>query len=388
MNMNFKPENMKYVRLVCFCIGGFVIGVLARFVAEWISAELMYVEWNGGKYYGYHVNGVPDGEGRLEKDGMIYAGYWQSGKMMSGTIESDKYVYEGELNGTKFNGYGVCRYKDGHAYWGYWKDDYKEGLGLLRRSDGTFVFCRFRNGMAQIPEGHNFSVGDRAYGIDVSRHQGAIAWRDLYFSCNGLGGVDGELRPGNGLMQPVLFSIAKSTQGGKLRDSRYESNYSEAKKCGKLCGAYHFLTMNVSGKAQAEFFIQNTVLVKGDFPPVLDLEKNSAEGKTVSDREFASIIPIAKEWIAVVKKHYGVSPIIYTNMNIYRKFIATDTELCKYDLWLASPGKERPRVSNCVLWQFSHHGKANGIMDNDVDINLFNGIYKDLIAYIVAKGIK
>ena len=125
-----------------------------------------------------------------------------------------------------------------------------------------------------------------------------------------------------------------------------------------------------------------------DFPPVLDFEKNNADGKTISDEKFAEIIPIAKEWIAEVKRYYKVSPIIYTNTNIYRTFIATDNELKKYDVWIASPESSQPNINNYILWQFSHNGEVNGIDESKVDINIFNGNYEDLLEYIKTKGIK
>lgn len=75
-------------------------------------------------------------------------------------------------------------------------------------------------------------------------------------------------------------------------------------------------------------------------------------------------------------------------MHIYNKFVATDHELSKYDLWLAAPGTKKPEVDKCIVWQFSHSGKVNGINDNIVDINLFNGNYKEMENYVRSKGIK
>lgn len=374
-------------RLAISCAIGLVVGVATYFATDTIKSGKDYIEWNGGIYRGDISNGIPNGNGKLEKDGMTYTGFWENGEMASGHIESDKYVYEGELKGTKFNGYGVCRYKAGHTYRGYWADDYKDGLGLLTGADGQFTFGFYKAGLAQVPKGASYKVGDKVYGIDVSRHQGVIDWQDLYLSCDKHGTVSGKLDKSPKYLQPVFFAIAKSTQGTKLRDSRFESNYTEAKRCGMVCGAYHFLTMNATGKAQAEHFIKNTTLESGDLPPVLDLEKNSADGH-ISDKAFSAIIPIAKEWLAAVEKHYAAKPIIYTNMNVYTKFIATDPILSKYDLWIADIGKERPNASNCIIWQFSHNGEINGITQNNVDLNLFYGNHASLVKYVKDKGIK
>ena len=81
-----------------------------------------------------------------------------------------------------------------------------------------------------------------------------------------------------------------------------------------------------------------------------------------------------------MKRYYKVSPIIYTNTNIYRTFIATDNELRKYDVWIASPESSQPNIKNYILWQFPHNGEVNGIDESKVDINIFNGNYEDLLA--------
>ena len=372
----------------------FAIACFARFAIKTHHAKhrpprsILTIYWDKGRYTGETVNKIPDGNGCLTKDGSTYTGYWEHGEMKYGTITTAKLTYEGSLRANKFDGYGTAKYKNGRAYWGYWANDYKEGLGLQRDSTGQLEFGYFKEGILQHVETSDFSVGDRVYGIDVSRHQGNISWQDLFLSCNEKGGVNGKMPANPKHMQPVLFAMVKSTQGTNLRDRRYGSNSRNARRCGKMFGAYHFLTMDAPGKKQAQFFIDNTELLKGDFPPLLDLEKNTAKKRTVSDKEFAAIIPIAKEWIAEIKAHYGVNPIIYTNMHVYRTFVATDPELRKYDLWLAAPGRKRPDVARCILWQFSHSGRANGIKENAVDLNLFKGDLKDLEKYIREKGIQ
>lgn len=377
-----------YLRLSLFCLAGLVLGVVIRMVVEVISNMEYSIEWNGGEYYGEEIDGVPNGNGRFIKNGVVYSGDWLNGTLASGHIETDKYVYDGEMNDLKINGYGLCKYKDGHSYCGYWINDSKEGLGLLRGTDGHFSFGFYENGVLKKDEKQNFNVGERVYGIDVSKHQGVVNWQDLYMCCNADGGVNGKYQKNSKFIQPVFFAVVKSTQGKTLRDKRFESNFAEAKRCGMIRGAYHFLTMNVSGKEQAAYFIANTQLESGDLPPILDLEKNTAEGRQVSNNEFSQIIPIAKEWISEIRKHYGVAPIIYTNMNIYKTFVSADPELRKYDLWIANPGSTRPDVPNCILWQFSHNGKINGIPDSRVDLNLFKGNYAELEKYVSIKGIK
>ena len=52
------------------------------------------------------------------------------------------------------------------------------------------------------------------------------------------------------------------------------------------------------------------------------------------------------------------------------------------------PKGEMPNESNCKFWKFIHKGHVWGIIDNVVDINLFNGTQDEFRDYIQAKGIK
>lgn len=378
----------QYLKLTLFSFAGFIIGLAVHLVINHFMNLEHSIEWNGGVYYGEETGGIPNGDGRFEKDGNIYSGSWTNGELASGVIETLAFKYEGDLDEMKPDGYGTCIYKDGTKYTGYWSNNKKEGLGIQKSKDGNLEFGTFKNNELVIDEDFSFKFGDLVYGIDVSKHQGVINWQDCYMTCDYEGKVNGKLNKKSKLKQPVLFALIKSTQGTSLRDERFTSNFPEAKRCGMIRGAYHFLTMNVGGKEQAEYFISNTPLEAGDFPPILDLEKNTAEEKIVSDNEFAKIIPIAKEWIDVVKKHYNVKPIIYTNTHIYKKFVSIDPELRKYDIWIAYPGSKKPEVANSIIWQFSHFGRVNGIPDSPVDLNIFDGNYKDLLKYIKQNGIK
>ena len=363
----------------------FSIGVGIRFLVILIDFE-QSVEWHGGIYRGQMIDGVPEGEGTFERDGLIYEGTWTKGNEFIGKVTSDKYIYEGEVQNFKFNGYGVCKYNDGRSYWGYWQDDMKHGLGRFQDSSGKINFGLFQIGMYQEPKGHNFTIGQNVCGIDVSHHQGVVNWQDLYFDAKSDGAIEKHGGSSSGYMQPVLFAFAKSTEGATIRDERFELNRTEAKKCGIIFGAYHFYSMGSSAKSQADNFIKNTTLESCDFPPVLDLEKVEYRRK-ISNEEFRPVVESAKEWLRIVEKEYGARPIIYTTVKIYQDFIATDKMLSQYDLWIANPGTEQPNIPHIIMWQFSHNWKTKGI-DSNVDANYYIGDYKTLVSYIENKGIK
>lgn len=387
--MGIHIQKIEY-RYALVCAVAFVSGLLMRFAKDGISNYLAdkSIEWNGGQYKGNFIDGHPEGEGQFIKNDMTYIGQWMNGELTTGRILSPKYVYEGGIQNFKFHGFGVCRYKDGHTYIGYWNQDNKEGLGLLNYPDGKMTFAHYKGGIAQIPNGQNFQHGNIAYGIDVSRHQGRIDWQDLYLSSNAYGGVNGILDATSKFMHPVLFGFIKSTEGSDIVDARFAENYSEAKRCGIMRGAYHYLSIKSSGKSQAQNFIDHTILETGDFPPVLDIEKYESAQVNFSDEEFSKIVPIAKEWIQEIQNRYGIKPIIYTNMHTYNTFLKPDGYFRDYYYWIAAPGTTAPEVPNCIIWQFHHHGKVAGIKDNYVDLNKYFGSYSDLKKFVEKEGIK
>ena len=219
---------------------------------------------------------------------------------------------------------------------------------------------------------HHYS---QVYGVDLSFWQGNIHWDQLSLPCDDDGSVSGKIPvPRN--QRPVQFAFIRVTKSDSLVDSLYQKNYDDAKRLGIPCGAYHFLTDTVSGKVQAEFFLSNAKLEPGDLPPVLDVEIDSPD-----------IVAKAKDWLEIVEKKCGVKAIIYTNMHVYATRIKNDPLLNAHDLWLAKPRGEMPDVPNCKFWQFTHEGHVWGIIDNVVDINMFNGTQEQLDKYIQTSGL-
>jgi lysozyme len=91
-----------------------------------------------------------------------------------------------------------------------------------------------------------------AYGIDVSHHQGTIAW-------------DRVARDG------IKVVYVKATEGGDGVDERFADNWRGAQAAGLTVGAYHFFTLCVPGAEQAANFLR-TVPVGPQLTPALDLE--------------------------------------------------------------------------------------------------------------------
>ena len=243
---------------------------------------------------------------------------------------------------------------------------------------GALVYLINRNDAKNTEETVAGSERDypQVYGLDLSFWQGNIHWDQLSLPCDEDGSVSGKI-PAPRNQRPVQFAFIRVTKSDSLVDSLYQNYYTEAKKLGIPCGAYHFLTDTVSGKVQAEMFLTHARLEPGDLPPVLDVEIDSPE-----------IVTKAREWLEVVERKCGVKAIIYSNMHVYTTRIKNDHILSTRDLWLAKTKGEMPDEPSCKFWQFTHEGHVWGIIDNVVDINLFNGTQEELRDYIQMKGIK
>ena len=193
----------------------------------------------------------------------------------------------------------------------------------------------------------NYSI----HGIDVSKYQNIIDW--------------GSVKEMNVNNIQLSFAFIKATEGLGNEDAFFQRNWKKTKNTGLVRGAYHFFLATKSGKAQAENFINSVNLETGDLPPVLDIEQ--AYGVPVD-----KLKERAKEWLETIRAYYGTSPIIYTNVEFYKKFLKDDFD--NYPLWVAHYLQpEQPRIyRSWTFWQHSEDGRVNGIITK-VDFNVFNG---------------
>ncbi len=194
-------------------------------------------------------------------------------------------------------------------------------------------------------------------GIDVASHQGKINWKEVYDS-------------------KVYFAFIKATEGEDFVDKRFEENWREAKANNIIVGAYHFFRFNKEGKEQANNFINNVSLSDDDLPPVLDVELYGGNKHDPETRN--KVISEIFNCLRTLERHYGRSPIIYTNVETYENFIKGNFD--DYDLWLCKLCNE-PKTVQWTFWQFTHKADVPGIR-SEVDMNTFNGNYSDFINYI------
>lgn len=206
-------------------------------------------------------------------------------------------------------------------------------------------FIRYDAFGTEIPA--NYSI----HGIDVSKYQDIIDWQSVQ-------AMEVE-------KIKLGFAFIKATEGNGNKDRYFTRNWKKAKEAGMIRGAYHFFLATKSGRTQAENFIENVTLVPGDLPPVLDVEQTYG----VSESRLRERV---KEFLLIIENHYGVRPIIYTNVDFYKQYLEEGFD--EYPLWVAHYlQKERPRIYRpWQFWQHSETGRVNGIFSK-VDFNVFSG---------------
>lgn len=310
---------------------------------------------NGDKYKGETLNGKRSGNGKLTcADGRVFEGEWVNDDLRYGklTYKSTGH-YEGFFRNLKLDGYGTRYYPD-KTVKGMWKDDNRHGIVTETDKKGRSSTTFYRNGVKM--DGISVVKGEYVMGIDLSNYQQNVVWQDLYLA----GDTEPDYRLPRSLqsnVRPVEFVILKATEGGNHVDKMYLTHRDNAERHNYRKGYYHFYNTTASATANAQNYINNVTLDKGDFPPILDIEK---DGVAVD-----SLV----KWMKIVEKHYKRKPMIYTNERYYKKYVE-GTKLAKYPLWYSRFG-QRAIDRNAHILQFTEKGLIDGVKNHVVDINEF-----------------
>ncbi len=184
-------------------------------------------------------------------------------------------------------------------------------------------------------------------GIDVSSHNGDIDFKKVK--------DDG-----------YTFVIIKASEGIEHHDSRFATNYDNARAAGLKVGAYHFFRKKTDGLNQAKNFLETIGWRKLDLPLVVDVEDWSNDNHINDDRTQKNLDDMVDNL-----RSRGYKVMIYTNGNGYKKYIK-DGQI-NINLWLCSfKQPDKLRHIPHQMQQYSHWGRVRGIW-GDVDLNVFNG---------------
>jgi len=351
-------------------------------------------------YQGELLNGQYDGYGVLTVgDSVVYSGQWKCGKrngygtmtdttgceitgvwnadtLVSGVRRDTLGLYSGEMN-VKCEpcGHGVYSGHDGSWYDGSWLNGLRHGFGCGVTEEGKLRVGEWKAGRYR---GERMTyTAERIYGIDISRYQHGkgrkkykINWGKMRIT--GLGSISRKKVNGS-VSYPVSFVYIKSTEGATVRNPYYLSDYRQARKHGIPCGAYHFFSPTSKPSKQAYYFLKHSKFMKGDFPPVLDVEPSHAQVVAMGGAE--AMFSRIRTWLNIVRKRTGMRPILYVSQSFVNRYLPTAPDIMRdYRVWIARYGEYRPDV-RLVFWQLCPDGRVQGI-HGEVDINVFNG-YKD-----------
>jgi len=188
---------------------------------------------------------------------------------------------------------------------------------------------------------HGRHHSDRRYhshGIDVSHHQGHIAWAKLP-------------------RQGVDFAYIKATEGADHVDRRFSINWRAAHAAGVRRGAYHFFTLCRSGRDQADHFVRHVPAEAGALPPAVDLEFPGNCRHRPSRAKFHRELG---DFLRIVEARYGKHAVLYTTPHFDRHYRVSAT--FERPLWLRSLRSE-PRFGarRWTIWQSSSSRRLNGV---------------------------
>lgn len=198
----------------------------------------------------------------------------------------------------------------------------------------------------------------RLFGIDVAHHEGVIDWKRV--SAAG-----------------VKFAFLKASEASTFKDKRYRFNRANCAANGIPSGGYHFFRPHAPVNNQINNLVSMVGSMKdGELPPVLDLEVPES-WRSLSLRQRLNIV---RTWLDGVENALAVKPIIYLSSSFAGDILGSDKFLSNYVLWVANYGRSSPRVPEpwksgpgWTFWQYSETGRVDGINDDLVDLDWFNG---------------
>ncbi|HKJ27201.1 MAG TPA: GH25 family lysozyme, partial [Anaerolineales bacterium] len=218
-----------------------------------------------------------------------------------------------------------------------------------------------------------------AGGIDVSHYKKQIDWAKVKET-------------------GVSFAFMKATEADHFVDSRFDYNWTRARRVGIIRGAYHFFRPLVDPVLQAQNFLKviGNVLHETDLPPVLDVEAYpdfvEAEYKRISVQERLDRVGV---WLRTVEQATGKIPIIYTEYYAWFDFLNNSTRFSRNPLWIANYRVDKPKIpaedwggNGWTFWQTTERGIIPGIRDEApcVDLDLYHGSLADLHGWLNITG--
>ncbi|MCX5228647.1 lysozyme [Streptomyces sp. NPDC006553] len=193
-------------------------------------------------------------------------------------------------------------------------------------------------------------------GVDVSSHQGNVAWSTLWNS-------------------GVKWAYVKATEGTYYKNTSFNQQYTGSYNVGMIRGTYHFATPDTTtGAAQADYFVDNGGGWSKDgrtLPGVLDIEWNPY-GATCYGKTQAGMVAWIRDFVNRYKARTGRDAVIYTATSWWTQCTGNSSAFATTNpLWIAryaaSVGELPAGWQYYTMWQYTSSGPTVG------DHNHFNG---------------
>lgn len=193
-------------------------------------------------------------------------------------------------------------------------------------------------------------------GVDVSSHQGSVAWPSL--------GKSG-----------VKLAYIKATESTSYKNPSFTQQYNGSYKAGIIRGAYHFATPNTSsGATQAKYFLAHGGGWSKDgktLPGALDMEYNPY-GATCYGLSHQGMVNWVRDFSKTYKAKTGRDVVLYTSTNWWKSCTGNNSGFGKTNpLWVPNYGSSVGALpagwKYQTIWQYTSKGAAVG------DHDRFNG---------------
>lgn len=359
---------------------------------------------DGGRYYGPLVNGLRQGQGRVEwGDGARYEGEFKAGQYAGhGALKyQDGRKYKGEFVGGQMQGLGVYTTPDGQTYEGTFDNNEFTGTGIYKRPDGVqhqgqFVKWRphgagsYTDAKGNVYEG-NFVDGaldgpGRMLGKNGSRYEGEF--KKWFFEGQGV------LKLANGDEYKGGFTQGEFDGQGTL-------TYAKAQKDGRTnkTGVWRYGTL--PDKEAAQRMLSNVETVLYNQRALLDA---ALAGLAPRERDKINLYLLAvagdgaqevfHRETAFVKTQFdrdfgtrGRSMVLANSRNTVSQLpMATLTSIRESINGIAG---RMDKEKDILFLYLTSHGSADHQLTLDLDgMNLRNLAAQDLAAALKASGIR
>lgn len=214
-------------------------------------------------------------------------------------------------------------------------------------------------------------------GVDISYHEKEVDWDKLAES-----GVEFVM---------LRCGYRGYTEGGLIKDEKFEEYAAEANRVGINLGVY-FFTQAITVEeaiAEADFTLDLIKDYDISYPVALDTEmiddKEARTNTTEISKELRSEMAIA---FCERIKEAGYYPIIYSSENWMRRNMDLEM-LNQYDFWAAQYQPQNDFLYDFTIWQYTDSGYIPGVSGQvDLDISLID--YAEFVpalrAAVVSEG--